>query len=73
MEPCQQIKWAGNWYRRNVRLGVNWARYSLGYKQGVLSNLGNSLPLLGVLYMYGLHISKSNRLGGSNLSAIFEA
>ena len=46
MEPCQQIKWAGNWYRRNVRLGVNWARYSLGYKQGVLSNLGNSLPLI---------------------------
>ena len=43
MEPHQQIKWAGN---HNVRLKVKWARNSLGYNQGVLSNLGNSLQLI---------------------------
>ena len=42
----QQIKWAGNWYGRNVRLDVKWAQNSMGYKQGVLSNLGISLQLI---------------------------
>ena len=39
MESHQQIKWAGNGDRSNVRLGVRLTRESLDYAQGVLSNL----------------------------------
>ena len=39
VEPHQQIKWAGNWYRSNVRIMGKWTRDSLDYTQGVLSNL----------------------------------
>ena len=39
MEPHQQIKWAGNGDGSNVRFRVRWARESLDYAQGVLSNL----------------------------------
>ena len=38
MEPCQQIKWAGNEDGSNVRPGDRWTRESLDYAQGVLSN-----------------------------------
>ena len=39
MEPRQEIKWAGNGYISNVRLGVEMTSNSLEYNQGVLSNV----------------------------------
>ena len=39
MEPHQEIKWAGNGYRSNVRLAVKMTRNSLEYNKGAFSNV----------------------------------